>query len=233
MSSQPSKVPEVSTSILARPRVKRWAGLCVDGLPFLAFALVLTTLIGFLFGFHWAIPFGILSLWIAWFFRDPNREVPSDPQAILAPADGKVIDAQRMSYPKLLEGKATRVSIFMSIFNVHINRSPFGGVVRTVEQNPGKFFAAFEEKASISNEQTAVVLDTDRGVPLLFIQIAGLIARRIICRLKAGERLEKGERFGLIRFGSRMDIYLPDSVKIFVKPGENVYAGRSVLGRFT
>jgi phosphatidylserine decarboxylase len=119
----------------------------------------------------------------------------------------------------------------MSVFNVHVNRIPFSGSIRKVHYNPGKYFAAFAEKASLENEQTAVLLDTDKGFPILFVQIAGLIARRIICRLQPGDQVERGERYGLIRFGSRADIYFPDQVKIEVKVGQVVEGGRTVLGR--
>ncbi len=120
----------------------------------------------------------------------------------------------------------------MSPLNVHVNRSPFGGVVRATHYNPGEYFAAFEEKASLKNEQSTTVLDSDHGVPILFVQIAGFIARRIINRVKEGERLERGERYGLIRFGSRTDLYLPSSLEVSVKKGDKVRGGVTVIGFF-
>jgi len=213
-------------------RVRRWMGICLDGWPFVGGAATLTLLGGWLGGWPWAVVPGLATFFTAWFFRDPERSLPSEPGGIVSPADGRVIDVRRVPYPRLLPGEATRVSIFMSVFNVHVNRVPYAGRVRQVHSNPGKFFAAFAEKASLENEQTAVCVDTDRGVPLLFVQIAGLIARRIVCRLAPAERVQTGERFGLIRFGSRTDIYLPDDVEIRVKVGDRVSGGASVIGVF-
>ncbi|HLG20800.1 MAG TPA: phosphatidylserine decarboxylase family protein [Bdellovibrionota bacterium] len=213
-------------------RVKRIAGICVDGLPFVGVG-VLLTILGVLILGKWAgLPLGLLTLWTIWFFRDPERTVPSDPNLVVSPADGKVIDVRRTSYPRLLAGEATRVSVFMSVFNVHVNRSPCSGRVRSVQYNPGKYLAAFAEKASLDNEQCAILIDTDRGLPVMFVQIAGLIARRIVCRLAPGESVNRGERFGLIRFGSRCDIYLPDGADVLVRVGDKVHGGSGVIGRF-
>jgi len=205
-------------------------GLCKDGLPFVGIALLLTLCVGAWFGFWFAFPLAGLSLFIAWFFRDPERTLPEDPRALVSPADGKIIDIRRVPYPRLLSGEATRVSIFMSVVNVHVNRIPFGGKIRQVHYNPGKFLAAFSEKSSLENEQTAIVIDTDRGFPLMLVQIAGLIARRIVCRVSPGESVECGEKYGLIRFGSRADLYLPENVEVTVRVGETVKGGSSVLG---
>ena len=195
---------------------------------------MLLTILAFRFFGAWGgFPFLVIAAWTAWFFRDPHRKDPSDASAVVALADGIILGVTNaVPYPRFLPGQAQRVSIFMSVFNVHVNRIPFSGCVRDVNYNPGKFFAAFAEKASLENEQTAVHLETDGGVKIVFVQIAGLIARRIVCRLAQGDRVRRGERFGLIRFGSRCDLYLPDSVEICVKKGDRVYAGESVIGRF-
>jgi phosphatidylserine decarboxylase len=203
----------------------------VDGLPFVGIALTLSALVAVSLGVGWGVASLALPAFTAWFFRDPHRVPPSDPKGILSPADGRVIGVDRVSYPRLLEGEATRVSIFMSVFNVHVNRIPFSGTVRKVHYNRGKYFAAYAEKASLENEQTAVLLDADGGVPLLFIQIAGWIARRIVCRLSEGDFVERGERYGLIRFGSRCDVYFPDSVDVLVEVGDRVSGGSTILGR--
>ncbi len=224
--TQQSKIPA------KLPRVRQWAGLCVDGLPFIFMGVSLTVAVYYFFGPITAVPLSILTGLVVWFFRDPERQIPQDERVLLSPADGKVIDIRRVRYPRLLEGEATKVSIFMSVLNVHVNRIPFGGIIRQVQRNPGKFFVAHAEKASLDNEQVAVVLDTYRGAPLMFVQIAGMLARRIVCRLKVGERVDRGERFGLIRFGSRCDIYLPDAVEAQVKLGENVTGGETVIGKF-
>lgn len=207
-------------------------GICIDGFPFIGIALTLLVVLSFYVGVRGALPALLLLLFVTWFFRDPTRVGPEDSKAIISPADGKVIGIDKAKYPRLLSGEATRVSVFMSVFNVHVNRVPFSGTVRDVHYNPGKFFAAWEEKASEKNEQTTLLLDTEGGVPLLLVQIAGLIARRIICRVSPGDRVERGERYGLIRFGSRCDLYLPDSVAVEVKVGDYVKGGETVLGVF-
>lgn len=215
------------------PKVRRWMGICVDGLPFLGIALLLAW-IGFRVTGPWlGLPLMVVAGWVAWFFRDPLREIPPDPKAIISPADGTILDIRRVPYPRLLTGEATRVSIFMSVFNVHVNRLPASGVVRKVEYNPGKFLKAYVDKASLDNEQMAILVDTDAGVPILFVQIAGMIARRIICRLVPGEVVKKGEKFGLIRFGSRADVYFPDSCKVVVEQGQKVQGGSTVLAKFS
>jgi phosphatidylserine decarboxylase len=213
-----------------RPKVRQVLGVCLDGLPFVAAAWVVTGL-AHAFGGPWvASAFGLLAFFVTWFFRDPERTATGGPRAVLSPADGRIIDVRRVPYPRLLSGEATRISIFMSVFNVHVNRIPCSGVVRAVHYNPGKFRVASVEKASLENEQAAVVVDTDTGPPVMFVQIAGLIARRIVCHLSPGERVERGGRFGLIRFGSRCDVYLPEGAEPRVRPGETAHAGETVLG---
>ncbi|MEZ4820013.1 MAG: phosphatidylserine decarboxylase family protein [Bdellovibrionota bacterium] len=210
-------------------KVKKILGICTDGLPFVAIFVGLTGFAFWMSAYWVAVPFLVLSLWCLWFFRDPDRVIPEGENIIASPADGKVIEIKEVPYPYLLEGQALKVSIFMNVFSVHVNRSPISGVVRGLKYFEGKFLGAFKEKASLENEQMGVVLEKD-GKSILFIQIAGLIARRIICRAVEGEKLEKGQRYGLIRFGSRVDVYLPLDTKIDVELGQQVYAGKSVIG---
>lgn len=192
-------------------------------------------------GVWWAVAVGALlmpvAVWSAWFFRDPPRRIPSDPLGVISPADGLVCMIARVSPPKELGISAeatrgmTRVSVFMSVFNVHVNRSPMGGKILRIAYHPGKFFNARLDKASEHNERCSYAMSTPDGRPLVWVQIAGLIARRIVCRVKEGDELRPGERFGLIKFGSRLDVYLPEGVEPLVKVGDRSVAGETVLAR--
>jgi len=162
----------------------------------------------------------------AGFFRDPDRTPPAGEGLILAPADGKVV-----AIVKDAEGGTTRVSIFLSLLDVHVNRAPIHGLVEKVQYQPGKFHAAFRENASQDNEQNAVRLVDTTGKSLNIVQIAGLLARRIICYVKEGETLERGQRFGLIMFGSRVDLFMPPGSKVEVAKGQRVRAGETIIGR--
>jgi phosphatidylserine decarboxylase len=177
-------------------------------------------------GFLWpAAALGLASAAVCAFFRDPERTPPSDPLLLLSPADGRLLPFHR-------EGGTVRLSVFMSVFNVHVNRVPWPGIVREVRYNPGRFLAAWSDKASLDNEQVRVVLDTERG-PVTVVQIAGLIARRVVCWAVPGKSLARGERLGLIRFGSRVDLYLPeDEVELLATPGKPVRAGVTPLARW-
>jgi phosphatidylserine decarboxylase len=163
-----------------------------------------------------------------WFFRDPERTPPPDDRFVLAPADGRVLAVVAEREERFLAAPATRVSIFMSPLDVHVNRNPVSGTVARVEHTPGRFRAAFADKASLDNERTAVVLESG-GRRYLMVQIAGALARRIVCRLAPGDRVQRGARFGMIMFGSRMDVFLPAGVKPVVRPGDRVYAGVTAL----
>jgi len=174
--------------------------------------------------------FFLLALFVLWFFRNPERTIPADPKAIVSPADGKVLSVEKVYESRILKADAQRVSIFMGLTDVHVNRIPSSGRILGVFYNPGKFISAFKEKASLENEQQAVLLETETGQRILFIQIAGLVARRIVTWVHEGDRVERGRRFGLIRFGSRMDIYLPLESTITVHPGDRVSGGSTVLG---
>ncbi len=211
-------------------KVQKILGVCVDGLPFF-FAFLTVTIILFVWKGIWiSSPLIILSLWCLWFFRDPDRKPENATQnSIVSPADGKIIRIQEVQHPYLLSGTALRVSVFMSVFNVHVNRIPLTGTIQDLEYHKGKFFGAYDDKASIENEQMGIVLKSGMHT-IMFVQIAGLIARRIICRLNKGESVVQGQRFGLIRFGSRVDLYLPPQTRLSVKLGDKVLSGQSILG---
>ena len=171
----------------------------------------------------------LLALWVAYFFRDPERTGPRGERVVIAPADGKVVLIQEVDEPTFMGGRSKRVSIFMNVFNVHVNRYPVSGTVRHVKYNPGKFLNAAVEKSSLENEQMSVGLETSNGTRLLVRQIAGLIARRIVTYSKEGEQVEQAQRMGLIRFGSRVDVFLPLDATVKVKPGDMTIAGSSEI----
>ena len=170
----------------------------------------------------------VLTLWVAYFFRDPERTGQRGDQLVIAPADGKVVLDTIVDEPAFMGGKSRRVSIFMNVFNVHVNRYPVSGTVRYLHYNPGKFLNAAAEKSSLENEQMSVGIETPRG-RVLVRQIAGLIARRIVTYSKEGEHVDQGQRMGLIRFGSRVDVFLPVNATVRVKIGDLTVAGTSVI----
>jgi len=176
----------------------------------------------------------ILSLFTVFFFRDPERPIREEETAVLTPADGRVIKIQNLDDGKNLLGvPAVKISIFMSIFSVHVNRVPIGGRISKIEYRPGKFFSANLDKASEQNENNRITLQTDQGHKVVFVQIAGLLARRIVCWIKEGDRVRSGQRCGLIRFGSRLDVYLPKRSRITIKSQQKVKAGETILGYLT
>ena len=208
-----------------------------EGYPFIFFAAGLTLLLVLaawkLCSLVLAVPAAfscLLTLFVISFFRDPERTPPGDELAVVAPADGTVIVAECVPDTPL-GVPALKISIFMSVFNVHINRVPFDGKVVDSFYHRGKFFDARDGRASFENERSGLVLETGDGRRLAFVQIAGLIARRIICYARTGDALQRGKRYGLIRFGSRVDVYLPADVKPLVKIGDTTVAGETVLGR--
>jgi len=194
--------------------------------------LILTAALWY-FGAHYAaIFFLLLTAFVVWFFRNPERDIPSDENSIVSPADGKVIVIGRVFDDRFLKTDALKISIFMNVFNVHVNRIPTSGKVLGVFYNPGKFFSADKDKASLENEQNALLIEAKNGKKFVVNQIAGLIARRIVCYAKPGDSIEKGRRFGMIRFGSRLDVYLPTDCKIDVNVGDKVKAGSSILAHW-
>ncbi len=170
-----------------------------------------------------------LGLFTLYFFRDPEREIPADERAIVSPADGKILDVGVVEHAPFIDGPAKKISIFLSVFNVHINRIPYSGKVTYRQYKPGKFYVASEEKASDLNEQSSLGIETESGNKILVKQIAGLIARRVLCWKVPGDWVTKGERFGLIRFGSRTELYLPMDTEVKVKPGDIVKGASTVI----
>lgn len=200
------------------------------GYPFI-FAAAFATAVFALLGLVAPALFGLFAtLCICCFFRDPDRVTPNTEGGVVSPADGKVIFVDKVAENPFMEGPSIKISVFMTVFNVHVNRVPFAGTVTDVIYHPGKFFSANLDKASKDNEHNAVIVETPHGERLCFVQIAGLIARRIICYVKNGDPVARGQRFGLICFGSRLDIYLPVSATPSVQIGDKVRAGTSLLG---
>jgi len=205
-----------------------------EGYPFIgAFALVSLVLFWLWTPLGWL---GTLAtLWCAYFFRDPPRVTPVRDGLVVAPADGRVSQVTTAAPPYELGLGATplpRVSIFMSVFDCHINRSPVAGTIEKIVYQPGKFFNADLDKASADNERNSLVIATS-GARVAVVQIAGLVARRIVCDLARGQEVRRGERFGIIRFGSRVDVYLPPGTRILVEPGRSVRAGETIFAEFT
>ncbi len=195
------------------------------------FASAFVTFVFALLGFTvLALTSLIFTFFTCYFFRDPDRVVPKKEDAVVSPADGKVIVAQPESNSDFYEGDYLKVSIFMSVFNVHVNRIPHDGTITKILYHPGKFFSADLDKASKENEHNAVFLETSDKKKICFVQIAGLIARRIICKVQEGDKMTIGQRFGMICFGSRLDVYLPPETKLAINVGDKVQAGASILG---
>jgi phosphatidylserine decarboxylase len=187
---------------------------------------------GVLFLLHWnaaAVVLVLLALFVFCFFRDPERIIPAETGAVVSPGDGRVVVVTEEEYAGR-PGK--RISIFLAVWNVHVNRAPAEGIITKMEYRPGKFLAAMRERASMENERNVFTLSTDAG-EMVFKQIAGLIARRVVSWKKPGDRVLRGERIGLVRFGSRVDVWLPKDAEILVKVGQNVKGGASVLARWT
>ncbi len=174
--------------------------------------------------------FFLLTAFNCWFFRNPERKPPDAAGAVVSPADGRILKTEEVEEPLFIKGRCIKISVFMNIFDVHVNRVPFPGVVEAVVYRKGAFISANLDKASEKNERNAVLLKTSAGKRLVFIQIAGLVARRIVCWVRQGMNLERGERFGLICFGSRLELFLPLEAEVAVKPGDRVKAGETIMG---
>lgn len=210
--------------------------MALEGIPFVVAAGVLLIALGLAasmtgIGLLWGLTYAeaALLLFIVFFFRDPDRTIPKERGVIVSAADGKVVTVKVVEYPDISAEKLIQVSVFLSIFDVHVNRIPVSGKVREVKYFPGKFLLAWKEKASLDNEQTLISIDSE-GKTIYLKQIAGLVARRISWQLDAGQSVEAGERFGLIRFGSRVDLLLPTDSRIDVKVGDKVKGGETVIG---
>ncbi len=200
-----------------------------EGWPFLAIALVLAVA-ATIWCATWSILLWIIALFVLQFFRDPAREIPQDAGAVLSPADGRIVKVERVNDP-YVQREAIKVSVFMNVFNVHSNRSPVDGTVQRVQYFPGKFVNADLDKASTENERNAVWIKTTDGQDITSVQVAGLIARRILCYVKAGDVLARGQRYGFIRFGSRVDVYLPLTATVKVAIGDKVSATTTILAQ--
>ena len=201
-----------------------------EGWLFLLIALGVAIVVTLAASWAWAIPFWLLFVLVLQFFRDPPRSVPAEPGAVLSPAHGKVVSIGEADDP-YLKRRALKISIFMNVFCVHSNRTPVGGVVRGRWYYPGRFFNAALDKASTQNERNALWIRTASGVDVVVVQVAGLIARRILCYVEKGDPVAGGERYGFIRFGSRLDVYLPAGAEVAVKLGEWVQGGSAVIAR--
>lgn len=202
-----------------------------EGFPFILSGFILSGLF-FLFNLNTIALIGAgLSVFIIWFFRDPERIIPTESGAVLPPADGRVLEIKEIGENESpIGGPAKVISIFMSIFNVHVNRMPVGGRIIDITYRAGKFLSANMSKASLKNEQNRITLETDNGLKVAVVQVAGLIARRIVCWVREGDIVRSGDRFGLIRFGSRVDLYLPQRSKILITRNAKVRAGETIIG---
>ena len=206
--------------------------LAREGYPHIAGALALSALL-FILGWPAAAWLALaMAVFVVGFFRDPERTIPVDPRAIVSPADGKVVGVKQVQDARFLDGPATLVSVFMSPLNVHVNRVPVAARVLDVRYNAGKYFRAFADKASLENEQNAILLEDAHGRRLCFVQIAGFLARRIVCYLQSGMDVERGQRCGMIMFGSRVDIYLPPAAHVCVGLGERARGGETVIAEW-
>lgn len=200
----------------------------------LIFGSAFVTLIFALLGLTFLTLIGLVATFcVCGFFRDPDRVIPEKSGAVVSPADGKIIFVGPVQNSPLNSGELLKISIFMSVFNVHVNRVPYAGRIKAVEYNPGKFFSANLDKASQKNEHNAVLLEAENGKEICFVQIAGLIARRIICGVQPEDQVLRGQRFGIICFGSRLDVYLPGAADVAVTVGDKVKAGASIIGQLT
>lgn len=201
-----------------------------EGWPYLAITFAIAILVLWLAPV-WSIPFWIIAFFVLQFFRDPARVIPQAPGIVLSPADGRIVVVAKAHDP-YAKREALKISVFMNVFNVHSNRAPVDGKIETAQYFPGKFVNADLDKASIENERNALVITASNGQTVTCVQVAGLIARRILCYVKPGESLSRGQRYGFIRFGSRVDVYLPLDAKPNVAVGDKVAATETVLATF-
>jgi phosphatidylserine decarboxylase len=206
--------------------------IAAAGYPLILAGVVLI-LLGLIGGWPWITGLGVVSGgFFAYFFRDPERDIPSEPGVIVSPADGVVVRVDEIDENEFLKTSARYVAIFMNVFDVHVNRSPVAGTVTEMRHRAGEYKAASRDDAASRNEQQALLLENAAGRQVLVVQIAGLLARRIIAFVKPGQTLARGERLGLICFGSRVDLYLPGDSQVQVKTGDRVKAGSSIIGRW-
>ena len=198
-----------------------------EGWPFLAVAVIVAIIVT-LWCAAWSIPLWIIAVFVLQFFRDPPREIPQHPDAVLSPADGRIVAVERTQDP-YAQREAIKISVFMNVFNVHSNRIPVDGMVQSIQYFAGSFVNADLSKASLENERNALLIKTANGHDVTCVQVAGLIARRILCYVNAGEAVLRGQRYGFIRFGSRVDVYLPLTASVKVAIGDKVSATSTIL----
>ncbi len=201
-----------------------------EGYPFIAFIAFATLVAALLEYEFFATLLLFLTGFVFYFFRDPERIIPDSEDSVVSPADGKVILVEKIFDDRFVNEHVYKVSIFMSIFDVHVNRLPFAGVVEKIQYASGSFYAANTDQGGLANEHCALILSTSKDFRYAVVQVAGLVARRIVCWAEKGDTLERGSRFGLIRFGSRVDIYLPQQAQIEVRSGQRVRAGETIIG---
>jgi phosphatidylserine decarboxylase len=201
-----------------------------EGIPFVGIGAGVTLLAGYLGWTVVAVVAGGLTVFTAWFFRNPTRVIPQGPGLVVAPGDGTVIAIEEEFEPRFIKDRSVRLTIFLNVLDVHVNRIPCEGVVEDIQYQPGAFLVASKPEATLKNEQNALFLRTAQGARVLCVQVAGLIARRIVCWLSPGDRVARGERFGLIRFGSRMDTFLPLGTILKVAVGDRVKGGETIVG---
>ena len=201
-----------------------------EGFPFIGAAAGITLIAGLLGWVPVAIAAGVLTLFVSWFFRNPSRVIPQGPGLVVSPGDGKVLAVEEEFEPRYLKDRAVRISIFLNVFDVHINRIPCEGIIEDVQYQPGLFLVASKPHATLKNEQNAVMIKTVEGAKVLCVQVAGLIARRIVWWVNPKDPAVRGERYGLIRFGSRMDTYVPIGTAMRIAVGDRVKGGETILG---
>ncbi len=200
------------------------------GWPFIG-ASAFTTFVLALSGLTYFAVAGLLvTFFICYFFRDPDRMTPNQPDAVISPADGRIVYTGVVEKSPFIDGPCLKIGIFMNIFNVHVNRIPFSGSIKDIRYFPGKFYSADKEEASVANEHNAVILETPKHQTICFVQVAGFVARRIICFIQKEDAVTCGQRFGLICFGSRVDVYLPADAVLDAAKGDKVKAGASIIG---
>jgi phosphatidylserine decarboxylase len=204
--------------------------VALEGYPFILFCAFATLVLALLEIIYAAIPALVITGFVLWFFRDPERIGPVQPEAFVSPADGKVIIAEKITDDRFMHREVLKISIFMNVFDVHVNRFPFVGAVKEVALKPGKFYSADSKKGALLNEYCAITVESKDNFEYCVVQVAGLIARRIVCWAEKGDSLKTGQRYGLIRFGSRVDLYLPVHFEPSVKKGDKVRAGETILG---
>lgn len=207
--------------------------IAAPGYPFIAAGVVLI-LLGWLLSWVWLLVLGVMGGgFFAYFFRDPERPIRGGVEAIVSPADGKVVILDEVQEEQFLQAGAKRLGIFMNVFDVHVNRAPVAGTVAAASHRPGQHKVAFRQEVERLNERQATLLESDHGRRVLVVQIAGLLARRIISYVQTGDRLARGQRLGMICFGSRVDLYLPLDCQLLVQVGDHLKAGSSIVGRWT